>query len=233
MNKSDIIEKIKKLLEISRANGATEAEEAAAMERANILMTKYQIEEFQLQGTIKSKNIKKQEKLTDGSLCFSQFRCAVADFFSVLALSTSSTYSFYGAAENVDLALTMVKRGSAAFSLGYADYICSDEYRKNRRSATRLSVRKSFSDGFYMKIAARLEDLVEQRAAQTAKATGANLVVLNSENLENSFQDDFGFKLKTGRTRKMRSIDLQAFTAGEIKGDEFRILNEVAKNEKS
>lgn len=30
MNKSDIIEKIKKLLEINRSNGATEAEEAAA-----------------------------------------------------------------------------------------------------------------------------------------------------------------------------------------------------------
>lgn len=30
MNKSDIIEKIKKLLEINRSNGATEAEEIAA-----------------------------------------------------------------------------------------------------------------------------------------------------------------------------------------------------------
>jgi hypothetical protein len=40
MNQENIIEKIKKLLEINRANGATEAEEAAAMERANALMTK-------------------------------------------------------------------------------------------------------------------------------------------------------------------------------------------------
>lgn len=61
MNKSDIIEKIKKLLEINRANGATEAEEMAALDRANILMTKYQIEEHLLRSSIKTKN--KKERL--------------------------------------------------------------------------------------------------------------------------------------------------------------------------
>ena len=79
MNKSDIIEKIKKLLEINRSNGATEAEEAAAMERANVLMTKYQIEEFQLQGSIKSKNTEKEEI----SLCRGRvLRGIVALFFN-------------------------------------------------------------------------------------------------------------------------------------------------------
>ena len=162
MNKSDIIEKIKKLLEINRSNGATEAEEAAAMERANILMTKYQIEEFQLQGSIKSKNTEKEEVLTDSSFSFSQFRCAVAEFFGVLSLYSSTTYSFYGASDNVDLALTMVKRG-----------------------------------------------------------------VLNTENLENQFNEDFNTTLKTGRARRPRNFDPASFVAGTQKGKEFRILDEV------
>ena len=148
MNKSDIIEKIKKLLEINRSNGATEAEEAAAMERANVLMTKYQIEEFQLQGSIKSKNTEKEETLTDSSFSFSQFRCAVAEFFGVLSLSSTNTYAFYGAPDNVNLAKDMVKRGTFSLSLSFTDYLCSDEYRKNRRNASRLDVRKSFADGF-------------------------------------------------------------------------------------
>ena len=227
MNKSDIIEKIKKLLEINRSNGATEAEEAAAMERANVLMTKYQIEEFQLQVSIKSKNTEKEEKLTDSSFSFSQFRCAVAEFFGVLSLYSSTTYSFYGASDNVDLALTMVKRGVASLSLCYVDYICSDEYRKNRRNASRLDVRKSFADGFYIKIAKRLEDLVEQRKAETKKATGTDLVVLNAENLENAFNEDFNTTLKTGRARRPRNFDPASFVAGTQKGEEFRILDEV------
>lgn len=227
MNKSDIIEKIKKLLEINRSNGATEAEEAAAMERENVLMTKYQIEEFQLQGSIKSKNTEKEETLTDSSFSFSQFRCAVAEFFGVLSLYSSTTYSFYGASDNVDLALTMVKRGAASLSLGYTDYICSDEYRKNRRNASRLDVRKSFADGFYIKIAKRLEDLVDQRKAETKKATGTDLVVLNTENLENQFNEDFNTTLKTGRARRPRNFDPASFVAGTKKGKEFRILDEV------
>ena len=114
MNKSDIIEKIKKLLEINRANGATEAEEAAAMERANVLMTKYQIEEFQLSGTIKTKNMKSSDILDDKSFAFSQFRCAVGEFFGVLSLFSNTTYGFYGAQDNVQLAKEMTKRSVAS-----------------------------------------------------------------------------------------------------------------------
>lgn len=160
MNKSDIIEKIKKLLEINRSNGATEAEEAAAMERANVLMTKYQIEEFQLSGTIKTKNMKSSDILDDKSFAFSQFRCAVGEFFGVLSLFSNTTYGFYGAQDNVQLAKEMTKRSIASLSLAFTQYLCSDEYRKNRKQSGRKEVKNSFHDGFYIKIAARLEKLV-------------------------------------------------------------------------
>ena len=228
MNKSDIIEKIKKLLEINRANGATEAEEAAAMERASVLMTKYQIEEFQLSGTIKTKNMKSSDILDDKSFAFSQFRCAVGEFFGVLSLFSNTTYGFYGAQDNVQLAKEMTKRSIASLSLAFTEYLCSDEYRKNRKQSGRKEVKNSFHDGFYIKIAARLEKLVDDRAAATKKATGTDLVVLNEENLGNAYADDFGYKLKTGRTRKQRETDPHAFFAGMEKGDEFRILDEVS-----
>lgn len=230
MNKSDIIEKIKKLLEINRSNGATEAEEIAATERANVLMTKYQIEEHLLQGSIKTKNKQESQKNDDRSVAFSNLRAAIADFFGVLALYTSSDYSYYGRPEQVELSHEMTRRAVASLSLCYTNYICSEEYRENRRTAGRNDIRLSFRDGFYERIASRLIKLVDERAKETARATGTNLVVLNNQNLENAFNEDFNVKLKTGRARKERDFDRAAFCAGVIEGGKFRILQEVNEN---
>jgi hypothetical protein len=43
LDKSKIIEQVKKLLEVNQSNGATEAEEKIALEKANMLIEKYQL----------------------------------------------------------------------------------------------------------------------------------------------------------------------------------------------
>lgn len=48
LDKSKIIEQVKKLLEVNQSNGATESEEKIALEKANMLIEKYQIEKYQL-----------------------------------------------------------------------------------------------------------------------------------------------------------------------------------------
>lgn len=227
MKTGDIIEKIKKLLEINRSNGATEAEETAALERANVLMTKYQIERFQLQGNIKSKNVEKNEKLNDQSLSFGCFRGAVGNFFGVLALYNKNYYSFYGFIDNVNLALSMTKRAETALSLEFTNYLCSDAYRRNRATASRKKVKDSFRDGFYLRIAHRLEQLIDERASATVKATGTDLVALNEENLDRAYNDDFGYTPKSRRERKAPDRDFEAFSAGKEKGSQFQILDEV------
>lgn len=58
-------------------------------------------------------------------------------------------------------------------------------------------------------------------------ATGTDLVVLNTENLENQFNEDFNTTLKTGRARRPRNFDPASFVAVTQKGKEFRILDEV------
>ena len=227
MNKSDIIEKIKKLLEINRANGATEAEEMAALDRANILMTKYQIEEHLLRSSIKTKNKKIEAYIIDNSRTFSDLRCSVADFFGVLALESNLKYSFYGAEEQVNLAHDMIDRATTALSLCFTNYICSDEYRCNRRITSRNEVRASFRDGFYSRISDRLDKLVKEREVDTTKATGTNLVVLNDQNLKNSYNEDFGVKLETAKQKRIRSVDAMAYSAGTREAEKFRILQEI------
>lgn len=227
MNKSDIIEKIKKLLAINRANGATEAEEMAALERANILMTKYQIEKFQIKGAIKTKNIEQEDVLSDATLSFSYFRASVGDFFGVLSLHNSVKYSYYGDSERVKLALEMVKRAQIAESLGFTAYLCSEEYRVKRKTANRHIIKTSFHDGFFIRLSDRIDELVAQRKEDTVKATGTNLVVLEKDNLNNSFLDDFGYKPRKRNKGRARQIDFDAFTSGKEKGDEFSVLEEI------
>ena len=60
LDKSKIIEQVKKLLEVNQSNGATESEEKIALEKANMLIEKYQIEKYQL----KSKSSNTHEYFT-------------------------------------------------------------------------------------------------------------------------------------------------------------------------
>jgi len=156
MNKDDIVDKIKKLLEINRANGATEAEEMAALERANVLMTKYQIEKHQLKSNIKTKNIEQNESLEDKTFEFEQFCVSVGSFFGVLALHSKIHYSFYGNADQVKMAIQMTKRALTSQSLGFTNYLCSDEYRIHRKTADRRIIKNSFHDGFFERLTFRL-----------------------------------------------------------------------------
>ncbi len=227
MNKDDIIDKIKKLLEINRANGATEAEEMAALERANVLMTKYQIEKYQLKGNIKTKNIEQNEPLDDKTFEFEQFCLRVGEFFGVLPLHSKIHYSFYGNTEQVKMAIQMTKRALTSQALGFTNYLCSDEYRAHRRTADRRIIKNSFHDGFFERLYMRLDKLIDERAAATAKATGTNLVVLDAENLLNDFAADLGYTPKTGKAKHPREYDYNAYKAGHLKGKEFTLLEEV------
>lgn len=230
MDQKEIIEKIKKLLEINRANRATEAEEMNAYSKANDLMEKYQIEEFQLKRGFKSKCVRQSDVLNDKSEAFTQLRASIAEFFGVLCLSTTIEYSYYGQPDQVELALTMTKRALSSLSLGYTAYLCTEEYRQNRRRASRRDVRLSFRDGFCEILGFRLQKLIFERQKRTKAATGTDLVVLNEQNLDNAFKDDFGYIPLKGRRRQRRLPDRAAFEAGAKEGQQFRIAEEIKNN---
>lgn len=224
MSQENIIEKIKKLLEINRANGATEAEEAAAMERANALMTKYQIEMHQVRGNIKTKNVHIRQPFTDWTFAFEQFHIRNGEFFGVLALTTKTNYSYYGRRDQVELAIQTAKRAILSQEIGYTKYICSDEYRRNRRTTNRYMIKNSFHEGFFECINERLDKMMDDRQKETIRATGTNLVVLNTENLKDEFSNDNGYDLKPEWGCRRKEVDLDAYQAGDNKGKEFVIV---------
>ena len=224
MNQENIIEKIKKLLEINRANGATEAEEAAAMERANALMTKYQIEMHQVRGNIKTKNVHLRQKFTEFTQAFEQFHLRNGEFFGVLALTTKNDFSYYGNQDQAELAMKTAKRALVSQEMGYTQYLCTDEYRRNRRTIGRTTIRNSFHEGFFDRLIVRYDKMIDERQQETIKATGTNLVVLNAENLMNDFASDSGYTPPQAKGSKAKEVDREAYRAGDNKGKEFAIL---------
>lgn len=224
MSQENIIEKIKKLLEINRANGATEAEEAAAMERANALMTKYQIEMHQVRGSIKTKNVHIRQPFTDWTYAFEQFHIRNGEFFGVLALHGRDNFSYYGNQDQAELAMETTKRAMTSQEMGYTQYLCSDEYRRNRRTTNRTVIRKSFHEGFFDRLNVKYDKMIDDRQAETIKATGTNLVVLTEENLRNEFESDTGYVIRTANNCKAKEVDRSAYQAGDNKGKEFVIV---------
>jgi hypothetical protein len=224
MSQETIIEKIKKLLEINRANGATEAEEMAAMERANVLMTKYQIEKHQLRGGIKTKNIHIRQPITEWTHSIEQFHVRIGEFFGVLALHTKCDMSYYGNKDQAEMAMQTAKRAILSQDIGYTKYLCSDEYRIHRRTQNRRIIKLSFHEGFFDRLNARLDKMIEEREAETIHATGTNLVVLDAENLKSEYENDFGYHLNNGRNLKAKTVDYDSYIAGDKKGSEFVIV---------
>lgn len=227
--KNDIADKIRKLLDITVANGATEAEEAAAMEKANILMEKYQIERWQLKS--KSKNVAKS--FTSAEQFTNQVHnliLEIANFFGVIALKGryNNTFTFYGPEEQAALAVEMAERAFREADINHSSFCLTDEYRDERRRYTRRQIKKSFVQGFYIRLEKRLENLINSRRENLKSQTGTDLVVLNSENLTADYEKNLDYKLKEAKTKNSKTeISLGALKSGYEKGDTFRILDEL------
>jgi hypothetical protein len=66
--------------------------------------------------------------------------------------------------------------------------------------------------------------MMDERQQETIKATGTNLVVLNTENLINDFASDLGYTPGAAKGSRVKEMDREAYCAGSDKGKEFAIL---------
>lgn len=108
LDKSKIIEQVKKLLEVNQSNGATEAEEKIALEKANMLIEKYQIEKYQL----KSKNTHEYfvPKKKYPFYLFNGVINLIAEYFGCIAFTQGKKMIIFGDDEFVNLVIDMAKR---------------------------------------------------------------------------------------------------------------------------
>lgn len=155
---------------------------------------------------------------------FEQFHVRIGEFFGVLALHTKSDMSYYGNKDQAEMAMQTAKRAIVSQDMGYTKYLCSDIYRINRRSKNRRIIKISFHEGFFDRLNARLDKMIEEREAAMIHATGTNLVVLETDNLKSEYENDFGYHLNNGRNLKAKTVDYDSYIAGDKKGNEFVIV---------
>lgn len=228
LDKSKIIEQVKKLLEVNQSNGATESEEKIAMEKANMLIEKYQIEKFQLKS--KSKNThqnfvskKKYPRLFNGVVSL------IADYFGCIAFTQGSNMIIFGDDEFVGLTLDMAKRFEFEMESEVNKFKCSANYHTSRcLGKNSLVMTNSFRSGYCSRVAERLYSLIETRQQNCQKSTGTDLVVLNRENLKEDFMKDFGVeKIYKAKRNLSDNIDSEATKSGLAAGEKFRISEEL------
>jgi hypothetical protein len=130
LDKSKIIEQVKKLLEVNQSNGATEAEEKIAMEKANMLIEKYQIENISLKAKAKIHTrilfLKKYPRLFNGVVSL------IADYFGCIAFTQGSNMIIFGDDEFVGLTLDMAKRFEFEMESEVNKFKCSANYRTRK-----------------------------------------------------------------------------------------------------
>ncbi len=228
LDKSKIIEQVKKLLEVNQSNGATEAEEKIAMEKANMLIEKYQIEKYQLKS--KSKNThqnfvskKKYPRLFNGVVSL------IADYFGCIAFTQGKKIIVFGDGEFVNLTIDMAKRFEFEMEIEVQKFKHSANYLASKRlGSNSLVMTNSFRNGYCSKVIERLFGFIEARQQNCQKSTGTDLVVLNRENLKEDFMKDFGVeKIYKAKRKLSDNIDPEATKSGLEAGEKFRISDEL------
>ena len=229
LDKSKIIEQVKKLLEVNQSNGATEAEEKIALEKANMLIEKYQIEKYQL----KRKSSNTHEYFTPKKkyplYLFNGVINLIAEYFGCISFTKGRELIVFGNDEFVNLAIDMAKRFEFEMEIEVQKFKHSTNYLANKRLGNNsLVMTNSFRNGYCTRVAERLYSLIETRQQNCQKSTGTDLVVLNRENLKQDFMKDFGLnKIYKAKRKLSNNIDFEATRSGLVAGDNFRISDEL------
>lgn len=228
-DKSKIIEQVKKLLEVSQSNGATEAEEKIALEKANMLIEKYQIEKYQLKSKSSNTHGYFTPKKKYPIYLFNGAISLIAEYFGCIAFTQGKKIIIFGDGEFVNLAIDMAKRFEFEMEIEVQKFKHSTNYLASKILGTNsLVMTNSFRNGYCSRVIERLLGFIESRQQNCQKSTGTDLVVLNRENLKEDFMKDFGVEKICKAKRKLSdNTDFEATKSGLAAGEKFRILEEL------
>lgn len=229
LDKSKIIEQVKKLLEVNQSNGATEAEEKIALEKANMLIEKYQIEKYQLKSKSSNTHGYFTPKKKYPIYLFNGAISLIAEYFGCIAFTQGKKIIIFGDGEFVNLAIDMAKQFEFEMEIEVQKFKYSANYLVSKiLGINSLVMTNSFRNGYCSRVIERLLGFIESRQQNCQKSTGTDLVVLNRENLKEDFMKDFGVeKIYKAKRNQSDSIDIEATKRGLAAGEKFRISEEL------
>jgi len=214
-----IADKIKALLSKTVDNGASEAEAMAAVMMAQKLMDKYQITmsetEVQEEGFLHE-----SIKITD---CYHRWFChgtvnAIAELTNTRAIyHGSKSILFYGYGQDVEFASWVYR------SLRDLIVKASVQHSNSDPENSSYMLRKSFIFGAASRISSRMyKEVREREAAREGFSKSTALVVVDRGTLvDNKIKEMFP-KLGKASHQSSRNLSVEAFRAGQAKGDNAR-----------
>lgn len=227
MTNATIIEKIRNLRAKAADAAASEAEAQQAADMAAKLLSKYDLDECDLQqtdggnrGTIGGYQTHKNE------LHMALRNCAVAisNLTETECYKVGGKLNFVGTGADVEMALYLSEMIRGAADRAWTSY------RKNKMYGARSirdmhHKRKSFLFGFGQRLAERLNNLATERKRQRETSTGTDLVVVKDQIIKDTMADN-GIVIRSPRRRGMR-IDGNSQMAGRSAGDSVNLNRPV------
>jgi hypothetical protein len=215
-NREAMLDKVRALLNKTKENGCTEAEELAALAKARAMIDAYEITDAELKLTKEEGAVMRKEPpgTADPWLIKYWLTGSVSEFCNCEGYRERNTGSlvFVGVRSDAQFATWLLDHLQAFVLSAMVEHLAHDtSYGQQRRI-----VQNSFAKGCCVRIAQRLKEIMAaSNAAQVSN--GRALMVLKNQLVKDRLEKE-GIKLRKGRASSS-SIDPFAFAAGKAAGD--------------
>lgn len=220
MQQERIVDKIRKLLALSKSDNPHEA--AVALQKATQLMEEYQIKNIDLipeQDVTHSdiESVTGQHYIWAKTLAFS---CAKLFDCTTINYTDKKGFRFIGEEQNIVCANQLFWHLFRAWK-----GMCSTDYKKDQPLDRKL-YRKSHGLGFASTIYKRVQELTEKRHENIVKSTGTDLVVVSDAKLNQYMEDNF--KLRKAPSRSLTTSG-SGYSQGMAAGKKVNLVAPIDK----
>ena len=221
MTKDKIVDKIRKLLALSKSGNPNEA--ALALQKATALMEEHQIKNIDLIPEQSVTHSELEEVTGQHYIWAKTLAYACAKMFDCTTINYTYCHSFrfIGEEQNILCANQLFWHLFRAWKC-----LFNTEYQ-NDKPADRKLYRKSHGLGFASMIWSRVEELTEKRHENIVKSTGTDLVVVSDAKLKDYMNENFELKKASSRSLTTSS---SGYSQGMAAGKKVNLVAPVGTN---
>ena len=222
--KDNLKAKINALLAKNVENGATEAEAAIALEKAQELMTKYMIAQSELD--IKNtKCVKLEVPIYPSNYNLYFVHKPIAELFDCMVWMVGKNKEkraiYFGFEEDTQLASYFYNYLCRMMVTEAAEYKKTDQYKRLAAKSHGRTVIADFIQGLQLRLIERIDEQIAQKRKTVKESTSKDLVVVKTNVVNEEFAA-LNMKLQS-KSVKVRSQGTVAYAAGHKRGNEVEI----------